>query len=646
MLALILAVAAYLRLLRLETSWMSGDQSVLLSVAMEFVNLGKIPLAANKSSAGIFNPPLVEYLYAIPLFLTRQIVSVAWFTALTNVVSVGLCYGFTRRFFGGRVGVIATLLYAVSPWAIHFSRMIWNPTMIPLFSALALGCLIAYFGEKQKPGWLIGASLSLAGVFQLHWASVVLIGVVGICGLILHRRLKMAIVAASIVLIAATFIPFFLFERAVGFMDISAFLQTGRGAAAINIAPVLLASDLVSTRGLLHTSGHWAVLDVLMRWWLWAGLIYLGVMSLRDVGRAWRSELSPARTARLILFLWIVVPIAAYFRHTHYLQQHYFLYLYPALYIVIAITVDDVLAFLWAMSARIETRMRHRAIQTVGMVPLAMCFFIFGWHFRVSQARLLASDQTKCTQVRHVTAVIDQTQALLEETRSRDLIVLSDRPDADSSTLGLIRHFLRPGTRIRFIHLGDGLSIPQDMAVHLVAGDELRTLAMLTEVGQAVEGAEIVTSCDTWHFFTTSGTLPTPQLAEGIGRWENGLRLMDYRLGGEQSPGGTIELTVLWDVGQNEHQEQYHFFNHLMSSEGKLVSQYDGIGISSLYWMPGDRLFTWFWIPVPPDLPPGSYDVYSGLYTWPYLERVPLVSGNDVDDRLWLTSVIVEDFEQ
>lgn len=622
---------------------MSGDQSILLSVAMEFVNLGKIPLAANKSSAGIFNPPLVEYLYALPLFLTRQIVSVAWFTALANVVSVGLCYGFTRRFFGSRVGVIATLLYAVSPWAVHFSRMIWNPTIIPLFSTLALGCLIAYFRGSQKPGWLIGASLSLAGVVQLHWASAVLIGVTGICGLVLHRRLRILPVAAGIALFAATFIPYYLFERATGFVDVSAFLQAGRGTAASNMAPLLLAGDLVSTRGLFQTPGAWSILDTLMRWWLWVGLAYLGVTSLRDVGRAWRSALSPTEVARLILFLWGAVPLAAYFRQTIYLQHHYLLYLYPALYIIIAVLAGDGLVFLRMTSERIGVPAGRRAMQAAAIAPLAMLLVVSGWHFRVSWARLLTSAQAGYVQIRHVTAAIAQTRALLDRTRFYDLIVLSDGPDADSSTLGLIRHFLEPETRIRFVRLGDGLLIPQNPAVYLVAGDERRTLAMLSKVGQAVKGAEVATSCDTWHFFTTSGTLPALQRTEYIGRWENDLRLVDYRLGGEWSPGGTIELTMLWDVGRDEYREQYHFFNHLMSAEGTLVSQYDGVGMSSLDWIPGDRLVTWFRIPIPPDLPPGSYDVYSGLYAWPYLKRVPLVSGRGVDDRLWLTSVIVKD---
>jgi len=130
----VLIVAAYLRLWGLEHSPTGGDQAVLLNIALRWVTQGKFPLAANKSWVGLMNPPLVEYLLALPLFLRRDMVWVVRFVALVNLAGVVATYFVLREALGRRTALLATLLYAVNPWAVYYSRLVWNPTMIPLFS--------------------------------------------------------------------------------------------------------------------------------------------------------------------------------------------------------------------------------------------------------------------------------------------------------------------------------------------------------------------------------------------------------------------------------------------------------------------------------------------------------------------------------
>lgn len=645
LLLLILVLAAYLRFINLETTWMGGDQSGLLSVAMEFVTQGKIPLAANKSSAGIVNPPLVEYLYAIPLFLTHRIIAVAWFTAAANLASVALCYAFSRRFFGMRVALMATLLYAVSPWAVNFSRMIWNPTMLPLFSTSALGCLMMYFGAGQKPGWLVGAFLALAGVVQLHWASVVLLGAVGLCGLIMYRRLKVVPIVIGGILLVLTFIPYYLYERSVGFQDILALLQTGSGDAHISIASALLAGDLASAQGFAKVGRPWSALDTLMQASVWGGLVYLGVVVLRDLGQALRSKLPSGRTARLILLLWTAVPIIFFLRHAHYLQHHYFLYLYPGLQIVVAIVADDGVSLLWKLGGRLVRRAGRWTVRGASLLLPTALLIAVGYHFYLLQIRVLSENQTACVQLRHIEEAIDRAQFLLDDTGSHDLIVLSEGPDADHSKLGLLRHFIEPDIRLRFIRLDSGLTIPQGPAVYVMAGFSRRAGPMLDEIAQKRGG--IALSCEGWSFYTAPGMSALDVSSEAIGVWSNELRLSEYQVKGRHCPGREVKLVTFWDVGDGEYdQGQVHFFNHLMSEDGDLASQYDGKGVHNLYWFPGDRLVNWFVIPLPPDLPLGRYDVHIGMYTWPDRNRVELLSGDGADDRLFLTSVEVEDCDK
>ena len=46
------------------------------------------------------------------------------------------------------------------------------------------------------------------------------------------------------------------------------------------------------------------------------------------------------------------------------------------------------------------------------------------------------------------------------------------------------------------------------------------------------------------------------------------------------------------------------------------------------YWRRGDRLVTQFRLLLPPELPPGLYEIRTGLYTWPDLAQTPLVDGS------------------
>ena len=65
--SLIVGLALFLRLRGLDTTTIGGDQSIMLNIAMNWVNGGKAPLAANISSLGYVNPPMIEYLYAFAL---------------------------------------------------------------------------------------------------------------------------------------------------------------------------------------------------------------------------------------------------------------------------------------------------------------------------------------------------------------------------------------------------------------------------------------------------------------------------------------------------------------------------------------------------------------------------------------------------
>ncbi|RME74288.1 MAG: glycosyl transferase, partial [Chloroflexi bacterium] len=82
-------------------------------------------------------------------------------------------------------------------------------------------------------------------------------------------------------------------------------------------------------------------------------------------------------------------------------------------------------------------------------------------------------------------------------------------------------------------------------------------------------------------------------------------------------------------------------FVHLLDSEGRLVAQHDAAPwweapIPTSTWRPGEQLLDRHPLNLPPDLPPGEYQLRVGVYYWETLERLPVLengqpSGDSVE---------------
>ncbi|MGH2524837.1 MAG: hypothetical protein ACRDH2_20205, partial [Anaerolineales bacterium] len=215
----LLLFAAWLRLRHLGYTEIWEDQAITLNMALEWVHGGALPLASMKSSFGVFNPPLIEYLYALPLFFKPDILGVAWLTALANLAGVLVAGLATARVFGERVGWWATLLFAVNPWAVYYGRLIWMQSFVPGFSSLLYACVLLYFTVDAKPIYLALAALCLSATVQVHLTAAVLGLPLLLIGLCFLRRLKFWPIAAGLTLALVSFAPFVLFQFRSGFAD-------------------------------------------------------------------------------------------------------------------------------------------------------------------------------------------------------------------------------------------------------------------------------------------------------------------------------------------------------------------------------------------------------------------------------------------
>ncbi len=82
-------------------------------------------------------------------------------------------------------------------------------------------------------------------------------------------------------------------------------------------------------------------------------------------------------------------------------------------------------------------------------------------------------------------------------------------------------------------------------------------------------------------------------------------------------PGTTATVTLVW-AGNQTPASAYHVFVHLQNSEGVIVAQSDGAPADwtrpTTGWLPGEFVSETRALTLPPDLPPGAYTVFAGMY--------------------------------
>ena len=642
LLLLFLFGGGYLRLAVWTANPLEGDQSALISIAMRFVSRGweAFPLTASKSSAGIMNPPLIEYLYIVPLLIKPSLQALHWFQAGISLVAVALLYFYAAPLFGQRVALLAALFLAVSPWAVYYGRFIWNPNPIPPFSTLLLLSLLAVLTAGRSRYHLVVALVALTAVTQLHLSGLVLIIVTGFALLLFwprwlqpNPRAGLWSLLGGTLLSLLLYFPFLLFQRAVGFEDIRLVSRTLLGGSeaasevSVNSASLLLNLELASGRGFIETvglAGHVAPplrwLGILMQAIMALTLLYSAARPLWAMVRQRRlpHHLAPRDRAYLILALWMLIPILLYVRHTVHLQNYYFLYLFPAPFVALALLIDD--GWRW-----LQTRYGQPARLLV--VPLAL---VAVGQFYLSQMRLADLQQGHNLPGRIVAEVQDAitvSRQALAAHPDCGLIVVAEGDSPEVASLSLMEEFLYP-IETRFIDSGRGYINPANCMLYLNAVDDPFVASWLAESAVPLPYTTRLSQSEVSFYRVAGHGLPatSPPLA----RWQNGLALLYADLPGELVADGQLIVTYEWLVEEEtDDRLRYHFFNHLLNQAGELVSQEDTPAINAIYWRSHDRLVTRFFLNLPPTLSDEPHTLRLGLYSWPDLQRVPLTDGND-----------------
>ena len=574
-LAAILLIAAILRLGWPETIEFKRDEAALSLLALDVARGGQLPLLGIGSSVGVPNAPVNVYLLAVPYVVSTSPVIATQFIGLLNVLAIAVTYVFARRYVGPVPALVAVGLFAVSPWAIIFSRKIWAQNMLPLFVVLVV--LTGVLGFVERKRWAQLAHLPLLVITgQIHYAAFVIVPVSALLIWRGRRHLSRVFIAGVLLALLLT-VPYLVgmlqagaldalneAEAAVETSDIAVTTQALRGAAVL-----IAGTEIHSLAGPDRFEDYLArVPPVYPLFVVVAGLVAVSAGWL--VLRAFRAR--DARTpVDVALVIWLVFPIIAFSVTWTPFYIHYLTPIFPAAFLMVAFAGHDLWRAPWRM-AQLAVRGAMALVIVSGALQvslwLALVDFVkseytpdgFGTplHYTLPVRQSILESQ-----VPQVIGDVGGLSIAFDEEPAVWATMLYDAP--------LVR-FEDHQTRV--YPAEPALTLSSDCAAdgtrfELRAGEGCYVLGT-----RSPDDLDL----DTYRPAGPSG-------------FDNGVRLVAYDW---QAPC----LALVWAI-TNGTDADYSFAVHFVDAAGDRVAQADGLSWPGVYWRPGDRVVREFCLPQP-----------------------------------------------
>lgn len=630
------------------------DEATVVRRAMAIAWRGEFPVLGVGSSIGMANLPLTLYLTAIPLRIWPDPVAAVVFIGLLNGLAVVACYELGRRHWNRSVGGIAAFLFAVNPWAILLARKIWAKTL-PLLTVAFIAALLATFVRKRR--WaLVGAFAALAALIGLQLEGIAFIPVLALCLLLFWKEVPLRPLLVGIAVFAMALAPYGIYDALHGWPNLRTFWEfihtreSSYSWDALRYAFILTGSaeihSMAGTRYQEYLSG------LPRLWGLNSGMMGLLALALIwAVARIFRGP-KEQRRAFFILLLSFAVPIALRSRAVEPIPPHYLIVVYPVVFLLIAALIDGGYQ---ALPSRYRPAARALGLLLAllwGVWQLAVLGRLFwfmdrypttgGYGIPLKYPRQAALEARRIAEGAEVIALTDGAEPAFEE-----------RPAVFDALLFRDPHRLVDGRM--------SLLVPDaPRAVYIVGpvspeGDTFQAVENRLRGMAGVRAAGVISMPDGWeyHLYLRERN-DREDVLEGLlrpsepPRFANGVVLLGHHLPQAAAPGDTLEVWLAWWVQAGPPPgNDYHFFVHLLDGEGHLRSQHDGVPLPTPSWRAGDLVLSRFTVPIPQDLPAGTYEIRAGLYTYPDIQGIPIVDalGNPVEGSALLGTVAVRQAE-
>jgi 4-amino-4-deoxy-L-arabinose transferase-like glycosyltransferase len=185
------------------------DNAYQIYDAVRLLDGGQWLLIGQPSSVFLDNPPLMAYLQAAALMVWRSPWSPYLLVTALNTAAIWFVYDLGRELKGIAYGLIAALLFAVSPWVVHFSRFTWTQGLLPFFLAVACwGLWPALVTERANVRRYFLGLLALAGMLQSYVLAYAILAPVALLLLVFRRRLPQRALVATVLAVLLCLTPY------------------------------------------------------------------------------------------------------------------------------------------------------------------------------------------------------------------------------------------------------------------------------------------------------------------------------------------------------------------------------------------------------------------------------------------------------
>ncbi len=617
-----------------------ADEARLMALALDMAE-GDFALRGISSSVGFPNFPASVWLYSLPLLVWPHPYSATLFTGLLNTLAVAGCYWLARRYWGVSAALAATLMYAVSPWAVIFSRKIWAQNLLPLFVlGWAIGAMLALVDKRPKFIWLHLVCLALA--VQIHLAAIALIPATILLLLVFWRRIHWRSLLIGLLLASLTVVPFAIYlGQSIDQISLPGVI-TGESASRIT-ADSLRFTMMISLGTFIHSlagpdafSNYLAMLPPMGPvFWFWGLLILAGVVILIwQIAKNWPERSSQAG---MVILIWLFLPVIFFLWHSTSLFLHYFIATFPAQYIAAGVAIGRIPDLTRNGVKAGPTAVRWT--QAIAWLLLIATAFMQLWAM-VTLFSFLGRSATPGAFGVPLSMKLEAAAAArssLSANEASEILVAGSGESVRLDAFPAEWDVLLRDTPHRFVDVDRSALFPAQAAVVLLDGRE-RSPTWTGDLYQdaAISETEIPLRPGEGSYFVL--TLPEKANPRPDNQREPPDLLANWvNLLGHDQLQRFDEETGLWQIhwrtGDNPDEANYHFFNHLMDQNSQRIGQVDAAAFAPWQWADGDTLISRFLIPWPQTAdPPGSMRV--GMYRFPSLENVPLldVAGNPYVD--------------
>lgn len=595
-LLLILLIASLMRFGNAGIVEFFHDDAMLSSLAQEMARGERFPVTGINSSVGIPNPPTSVYVMAIPFFINSNPMTAIYFVMALNVIGVGLLWVIAHRYFGRTVALIAGLAYAISPWAVLYSRKIWAQDFHTPF--VLLGILLGLYGfweasPERRSKWLTSHEWAqlltlpiLLFAFQIHFASWALVPIYAGIVFVKWDNISWRAIALSAICCVIVMTPYAIgfYQTALANPDqvnpeaVSTLADDNASFSALSLRYLGFLATGYGLETWLAPDTQQAMNDAVSASGIWliiGGLVLLGTGLL--FRKQWRSS-AP------LLLLWAYLPALALIPQWAGVYPHYFIASIPALMLLAGIGLSQI-----AKIVPLKSLGSTIVLASFAFILLTQALYWRGaLRFVDSQDMTYPSFTTPIQYLHDVEAELNDYD---------DVVVLSDGMAWDlhhesvvwevmlDDTASCVRTLIEDGYAVfpdgEFVAL-ETPSMPDNALDNLYLTDTPLTIAERA----GGEGYKI-------HYWETApqwqGVDITP-IDPAV--FEGNVQLTGYGIGA-----GAIVLE--WQLPDANRDLNYQWSVQPYDADGNKLGQSDTTFWQGRHWCAGDRLLTWQWYTIP-----------------------------------------------